>query len=163
MPRKKQNDEEDKLVRDLRAAGFRLSSIWDWVNSSDVSYVDAEPILLRHLASATDERLVEGIARSLTDKVFRQSLRPLIAKFPQVNNDSVRWAIADAICVIGFKKSDWQDILKLAADPKNGPDAFAKKLGLTVAQVFPISYDISKCAEGLKSVVKGRIKAERGA
>jgi hypothetical protein len=45
---------------------------------------------------------------------------------------------------------------------RNGPEAFAKKLGLTVAEVFPISYDISKCAEGLKSVLKGKIKPDRG-
>jgi hypothetical protein len=42
---------------------------------------------------------------------------------------------------------------------KSGPRSFAKRLGLPVEEVFPMSYDISAHAQGSESVVKGKIKA----
>ncbi|MCL6592091.1 MAG: hypothetical protein K6U80_19360 [Firmicutes bacterium] len=40
---------------------------------------------------------------------------------------------------------------------KNGPEALAKFLSLEVDDVFPISYDISKLAQGKNEVLKGTI------
>ena len=71
----------------------------------------------------------------------------------------------DLIGISVWHRRKWIELAN-PNDPDNyarkGPEAFAKRLGLTVSQVFPISYDISKSAEGLKSVLKGRIKADRG-
>lgn len=41
-----------------------------------------------------------------------------------------------------------------------GPAALAKSLGLSIAEVFPIEYDISKVAKGRADCVRGLIAAE---
>jgi hypothetical protein len=43
---------------------------------------------------------------------------------------------------------------------RNGPDAFAQFLGLSVDEVFPIHYDLTGLAIGLPSVIKGQILKE---
>jgi len=42
-----------------------------------------------------------------------------------------------------------------------GPEAFARRLGLSVGQVFPIAYDISDCCVGDKDAVRGTIESTR--
>src|SRR4051812_25341911 len=55
---------EVPLVRDLRAAGFQLSSVWDLVNTR-APYPALVPVLLSHLDRPYPERIREGIARAL--------------------------------------------------------------------------------------------------
>jgi hypothetical protein len=43
---------------------------------------------------------------------------------------------------------------------QNGPVGLASRLGLPVAEIFPISYDISHHAKGPHAVVRGIIKSE---
>ena len=43
---------------------------------------------------------------------------------------------------------------------RNGPDALAAFLGLSVDEVFPIHYDLTGLATGLPSVIKGQISKE---
>jgi HEAT repeat protein len=107
-----------ELLRDLRAAGHSLESIWDWVNHPVYS-PDALPILLRHLEQTPDERLVEGIARALTDKRYRAAERPLVRAFARVENEYVRWAVGNAITTVGFRESE-AEILAYCANPRFG-------------------------------------------
>ena len=55
---------EAPLVDELRAAGYRVSSAWDLVNTPD-SYPTAVPILLAHLPRPYPAAVREGIARAL--------------------------------------------------------------------------------------------------
>lgn len=55
---------EAPLVDDLLAAGFRVQSAWDMVNSSG-SYQKALPILVAHLQLPYPSPVREGIARAL--------------------------------------------------------------------------------------------------
>jgi hypothetical protein len=43
---------------------------------------------------------------------------------------------------------------------RNGPKAFADRLGLSISEVFPITYDISGIAVGHADVLKGEITAQ---
>ena len=43
---------------------------------------------------------------------------------------------------------------------QRGPSALAEFLAVTVADVFPITYDISAVAQGAAEVLRGRIQAE---
>jgi hypothetical protein len=88
--------EELALLNELAEAGYALGSIWDWVNAP-VYAPDALPILVRHLESAQDEKLVEGIARALSDRRYREAELALVRKFAEVETPSVRWAIGNAI------------------------------------------------------------------
>ncbi len=45
---------------------------------------------------------------------------------------------------------------------QQGPEYLASQLGLSCADVFPISYDISAHAEGADAVLRGTIEAEPG-
>ena len=61
-------DEVD-LVEELNEAGFRVNSVWDFVNS-DNNYKDAEPILCKHLEAKHHPRILAGIARALAVPEF---------------------------------------------------------------------------------------------
>ena len=106
------------LLDDLRAAGYSVASIWDWVNAP-VYAPEALPIMLRHLEQTSDERLIEGIARALTNKRYRAAERPLVRTFARVENELVRWAVANAITIVGFRESV-DEILAYCADPRFG-------------------------------------------
>lgn len=55
---------EAPLVDELRAAGFKVQSAWDLVNTPG-SYPKAVPILLAHLPRPYPAAVREGIARAL--------------------------------------------------------------------------------------------------
>ena len=55
---------EAPLVEELRAAGFQVQSVWDFVNTRD-SYPKALPILLAHLPKPYPAAIRDGIARAL--------------------------------------------------------------------------------------------------
>jgi hypothetical protein len=55
---------EAPLVEELRAAGFKVDSAWDLVNTA-VPYAEALPILLAHVQRPYPDRVREGIARAL--------------------------------------------------------------------------------------------------
>ena len=109
---------EEALLKDLRAGGYSLESIWDWVNSP-VNAPEAVPILVDHLEQAEDERLIEGIARALTNKHYRAAEHALVRTFARVQNETRRWAVANAIVTVGFRESE-QAVLAYCADPRFG-------------------------------------------
>ena len=56
--------EEEPILAELRAVGWKIESVWDLVNTP-MRYTEAIPILLRHLSLPYSDRIREGIARSL--------------------------------------------------------------------------------------------------
>jgi HEAT repeat protein len=110
--------DEQALIADLRQAGFELDSIWDWVNAPGFRR-SAVPILGRHLLETRDERLVEGIARALTVRGLVAARPALLARFPRTESSLVRWAMANALAIIGVRGSE-AEILALVADDRYG-------------------------------------------
>ena len=70
-------DEQAPLLADLRAAGFDVKSVWDFVNTSD-SYPAAIPVLLKHLTHLYSGPIREGIGRALAVREAR-SAWPMLA------------------------------------------------------------------------------------
>jgi len=56
--------EEAPILKDLEAAGWKVDSVWDLVNTSK-PYPAAIPVLLSHLKRPYSDRIREGIARAL--------------------------------------------------------------------------------------------------
>jgi HEAT repeat protein len=110
--------DEQALILELRQAGFSLDSIWDWVNGPGFRR-SAVPILTRHLLEAREEHLVEGIARVLTVKGLAAARPALLTRFPQTESPLVRWAMANAVAIIGVHGSE-AEILALVADDRHG-------------------------------------------
>jgi hypothetical protein len=119
LSRGARSEEEAGLLRELEGAGFSLQSIWQWVNSGPTP-VEAVPILLRRLATAQDERLVEGLVRSLTDSAFRQAAPVLVERFQKTQSEQTLWAIGNALAVVGFPKTHWHELLQIAGEQKYG-------------------------------------------
>jgi hypothetical protein len=110
--------QHELLVAELRRRGYQLTSIYDWVNGP--APVEAEEILLRHLASAVEPRTVEGIARALTQKGFRAAVPTLLRRFAEIEDNSARWAIANAIVYHGFNRTDWPVVLSYVVERRFG-------------------------------------------
>lgn len=56
---------EQPLVEDLHAAGVKVESVWDLVNTTD-PYPEALPVLMHHLESrAYPDRVMDGIGRAI--------------------------------------------------------------------------------------------------
>jgi hypothetical protein len=64
------DEDEMELVAELNEAGFLVKSVWDFVNSSNY-YLEALPILMKHLKIKHHPRILDGIARSLAVKEFK--------------------------------------------------------------------------------------------
>ncbi len=57
--------EQQPILKDLLELGFRVNSVWDFVNTSE-DYRVAIPMLTRYLSSVRHPALRQGIARALT-------------------------------------------------------------------------------------------------
>ncbi|HEV7488153.1 MAG TPA: hypothetical protein VGQ65_20965 [Thermoanaerobaculia bacterium] len=111
--------EHDRLISDLRQNGFAVEDIWDWVNG--LTPAGAESILISHLELDTSDRLVEAIARALTQKNFTNALPALLRRFERAREEyGTGWVIGNAIACQPWPKHLWETILSLAADPKFG-------------------------------------------
>lgn len=57
-------EDESELVSELNSAGYRVKSVWDFVNS-DNDYLGAVPILISHLKVEHHPKILAGLVRSL--------------------------------------------------------------------------------------------------
>lgn len=95
---------EEKLIADVRKAGYEIQSINDLMKISKEN-ADLIPALLEHLASVTDAGDKQFLVRCLTVKGFYQATKPLIQEFYQASGTkgSLRWAIGNALSTIADK------------------------------------------------------------
>jgi HEAT repeat protein len=112
---------EAPLVRDLRAAGSQISSVWDLVNTAG-SYPALVPILLAHLDRPYPERVREGIARALALPEARQGWDKLVNTYlseTDATTHGIKWALHLAIAAAA-DLSVLDTLIRLAADRRNG-------------------------------------------
>jgi hypothetical protein len=72
--------EEEPLLADLRAIGWRVESVWDLVNTR-TQYPEALTTLLNHLQRPYSDRIKEGIARALAVPEARDAWSTLVAEY----------------------------------------------------------------------------------
>jgi hypothetical protein len=111
---------ERSLVKDLRAAGANVSSVWDLVNLK-ASYPPLVPILFDHLAKPYPAKVREGIARALAVREARSNWRELVQQYLAEPNDpssQVKWALHLAIgTAANFSVLD--ELIDLALDKRH--------------------------------------------
>ena len=85
------------LVAALNAAGFAVTSVYDFVNSAN-TYDDGIPILVEHLSHDYHDRIREGIIRALSIPAAREIAGPtLMQQFPLTADPNMRFVIANAL------------------------------------------------------------------
>jgi hypothetical protein len=72
--------EAEPLLADLNAAGWKVESVWDLVNTS-ANYAEVIPVLLKHLLFPYSDRTREGIARSLAVPDARGAWSTLVEEY----------------------------------------------------------------------------------
>lgn len=87
---------ERPLVEELQAAGFKVDTAWDFVNTKD-SYAEALPILLKHLDCAYPPAVREGIARAMAVPQSRFAWHDLVRYYRDEESDRVKDGLAVAI------------------------------------------------------------------
>jgi hypothetical protein len=97
MSQRNPEADEADLVDELRALGFEVSSIYDFVNTS-APYQTAYPTLVRHLRLPHHPRIREGIIRALTVKDARKVAEAALLEGFQSESDPIlRWTFANAL------------------------------------------------------------------
>jgi len=72
--------EAEPLLKDLSAVGWQVDSVWDLVNTS-ANYMEAIPVLLKHLLLPYSDRTREGIARALAVPPARAAWPALVEEY----------------------------------------------------------------------------------
>ncbi len=112
---------EAPLVKDLRAAGAQISSVWDLVNKPG-SYPNLVPILLTHLDRPYPERVREGIARALAVPEARSAWDRLVSRYlseTDTTSHGIKWALHLAIAAAA-DASVLDTLIRLATDRRHG-------------------------------------------
>ncbi len=100
-------EDERGLVQELNEKGFKIKSVWDFVNTNNRyeflrafkgSYKGAYPTLVKHLNVNHHPRTREGIIRSLTENDANAvASEALIAAFNQEHDSNLKWVLANAL------------------------------------------------------------------
>ncbi len=89
--------DEAALVGQLGATGIAISSVWDFVSTTDAP-LEAIPILVAHLSQSHHPRVWEGIVRALSIKRARDgAFESLKRCYVAETIESRRWLLANAI------------------------------------------------------------------
>jgi HEAT repeat protein len=107
--------EDLRVVKQLRAVGLRVKSIYDLVNSKN-SYPQAIPLLIQLLPTIKTACIKEGVVRALTVRESRGLAEPaLIASLKSEDLASLgcRWATANALWYVAGREY-YDDIVALA-------------------------------------------------
>lgn len=89
--------DEGGLVAELRAAGYEVDSVYDFVNTRD-EYRYALPVLIRHLDLPHEPVIRGGIIRALTIKYGGAAVETaLLRHFGSEVDHDLRWVLANAL------------------------------------------------------------------
>ena len=108
------------LLADLRAAGYAVDDVWDLVNTT-APYIDAVPILIRHLGQPYPAAVRDGIARALAIPQAK-SVWDQLVRFYRVEGPTTRakQGLAAAIAVAADDEVI-ADVIELIRDVDQGP------------------------------------------
>jgi hypothetical protein len=110
---------EQPLVAELQAAGFKVDSAWDLVNTS-TPYHQALPILMAHLPRPYPGPVREGIARALAVVPARSGWSLFTSLYRQERDKRAKDGLAVAIAATA-DDDVIDDVVELARDRQHGP------------------------------------------
>ncbi|MGE3731245.1 MAG: hypothetical protein AB7F83_11920 [Lysobacterales bacterium] len=135
---------EQPLIDELRAAGFDVESVWDLFNRKEPwnkkelirPYLEALPILFKHLQLPYPDRVREGIARALAVPEARSGWGILKAVFeadPSHSGAGSKFAVGLALATAA-DDSVLEELIRLACDSRHGESRVALLLALCKSQ-----------------------------
>jgi len=110
---------ETPLIAALQAAGVRVDSVWDLVNTSS-AYPEAIPILIDHLRKSYPDRVVEGIGRALAVGEARPYWQTLVDEYEATDGTVMPGKKDGLACAVAKTARDLKDVIRLITDPTNG-------------------------------------------
>lgn len=126
------HNEEKAIVTELRAAGAKIVSVWDLVNSRD-GYPSFVPILVKHLHLSYSDRTRSGIARALAVPAASEYWDFLVQLYAEAREGKGPvFPGEETEFVLGFKdalacalsgsvtEETLPQLIRLAEDPTNG-------------------------------------------
>lgn len=122
------NDQKnlDKMFSELRSLGYKIDDAYYFANYKG-DYKNALPILLKYIEEIEDPVQKEGIVRSVSVRGFTESVPVLLREYKKARKSSLKWAIGNALWIIG-DKSIADEIIQLLEEegevedmPKNWP------------------------------------------
>lgn len=112
---------EAPVVEALNRGGFKVTSIWDLVNTTE-PYTRALPILLDHLQRSYPDKVREAIARAMAVSEAKFAWHTLLKLFRQdfdQKGNGVKWAVGAALAAAADDEVI-QDLVRLFSDPRHG-------------------------------------------
>lgn len=111
---------EQPIVRDLRAVGCDVASVWDLVNTSK-PYHDALPVLLAHLErGGYPDRVMESLGRALAVKPAVAMWDQLKTLYLAAKNPGEEEGLALALAAAATR-AQLEDLTDLVQDESRGP------------------------------------------
>lgn len=110
---------EGPLLDELRAAGFRIDSVWDLVNTT-APYPEALPILLDHLPRSYPSAVRDGIARALAVAEAKFAWATLVRLYRAEQRGRMKDGLAVAIAAVSDDEAIG-DVIALARETQHGP------------------------------------------
>ena len=129
---KKWREAEAPLVAELRAAGFRVESAWDLVNTAR-PYPEALPILVEHLQKPYPARVREGIARALAVPQAKFAWDVFASLYRDEESGDAKDGLAVALAAAA-DDDVLEDVIALLRESRNGP---SRVLLLSVLEESP--------------------------
>ena len=100
-------DEEALISKEAATVGYRITSVWDFVNSDPHPVLEREfvgpydrayPMLVRHLRLEHHSRVREGVIRALTVRDGGELVwRALLDEFDRETDAELKWVLANAL------------------------------------------------------------------
>jgi hypothetical protein len=100
-------DEEALISGEAAALGYRITSVWDFVNNRPHAIINfpftgpydrAYPLLVRHLGIKHHPRVREGIVRALTVKDGGELVwKALLQELREESDPEMKWVLANAL------------------------------------------------------------------
>lgn len=121
------NKAEQPLVEELQAAGYDVESAWDLFNRKEPwnrkerikPYVDALPILVKHLQRPYPARVREGIARAVAMPQAKFAWDVLVRLYRNEPETDAKDGLAVAIGAVA-DDSVLDQVIELLCDPRHG-------------------------------------------
>ena len=102
--------DQQQLVNEICGLGYQIKSVWDLVNNSPHQflernflgeYLDAYPILVKHLSIDHHPRIREGIIRALTVPDGGDAVAwALLGEFENEQDADMKWVISNALRIV---------------------------------------------------------------
>jgi hypothetical protein len=142
-----------KIFISLQVADFKMYPVWELLLDDDAEEVSVVPVEKLPVTSL-DGRVVGTQFRLANEQLVWAAVSNLSTKDPQLN--------AHLMVARIERDGNWFNLDRYwdVTYPQWGPQALSKFLGLSIEEIFPISYDLTSYAIGNQEALIGRIYSE---